>query len=67
MSIAWSTLLSKIIMSIRSFHVSQDGTGGGGGGEGGEISIWMNTRISYILTCVKVVLTPARGSRPSLL
>ena len=66
MSIAWSTLLSQIIMSIRSFHVSQDGTEGGGG-EGGEISIWMNTRISYILTCVKVVLTLARGSRPSLL
>ena len=63
MSIAWSTLLSKIIMSIRSFHVSQDG----GGGEGGDISIWKNTRISYILTCVKVVLTLAGGSRPSLL
>ena len=63
MSIAWSTLLSKIIMRIRSFHVSQDGGGGGGGG----ISIWMNSKISYILTCVKVVLTLARGSRPSLL
>ena len=32
-SIAWSTLLSQIIMSIRSFYASQD------------ISMWMNTRI----------------------
>ena len=32
MSIAWSTLLNQIIMSIRSFHVSQDGGVGGGRG-----------------------------------
>ena len=55
-------------MSIRSFYASQDGKGGGGGG---DISIWMNTRISNPLGllmdkhCVKAVLPPVRGTRPS--
>ena len=36
-------------MSIRSFYASQDGGGGG------DISIWMNTRISYTAISRKVV------------